>query len=145
MLGVRPRIVSFVSLLAALSLVAAVAAHVANAAPQHGVASARDAWIGAEADRLSGRNLTVTCADTQAEWGQELGLAGFPSAEADQYYGFSLIEQGELHLSPYVCEGLRLGAVARNAARERASGRPGRSTCSCTRACTWRASPPTRR
>lgn len=38
--------------------------------------------------------------------GQELGLVGFPEAEGDAHYGFSLIEQGELHLSPYVCTGL---------------------------------------
>ena len=86
------------------------AALTSRAPPRNAGASDRDAWIGAEADRLSGRSLTVTCADTQAEWGQELGLAGFPAAEADQYYGFSLIEQGELHLSPYVCAGLQLGA-----------------------------------
>ncbi len=111
MLGVRPTVLWFVSLLAVLSVVASSGAHVASAATQPG-ASDRDAWIRAEADRLSGRTLTVTCASTQAEWGQELGLAGFSAAEADQYYGFSLIEQGELHLSPYVCAGLRLGRIA---------------------------------
>jgi hypothetical protein len=71
-----------------------------------------DAWISAEADYLSGRKLTVVCAATTEEWAQALKAAGFPPAEADKYYGFSLIGQGEMHLSPYVCEGLRLGVGA---------------------------------
>lgn len=65
-----------------------------------------------EADRLSSRNLTVACAANAGEWGQALAAVGFPAAEADEYYGFSLIEQGEMHLSPYVCAGLELGLVA---------------------------------
>ena len=55
--------------------------------------------------------MTVTCAATAQEWVQRLTESSFPAAEADEYYGFSLIRQGEIVLSPYVCEGLRLGAV----------------------------------
>lgn len=105
----RHMVFSFVSLLAVTLAIAAGGAHGAQAATRHATAAS---WIGVEADRLSGRSLIVTCADTKAEWGQELASVGFPAADADQYYGFSLIEQGELHLSPYVCAGLRLGLVA---------------------------------
>ena len=69
------------------------------------------AGITAEADYLSGRNLEVECSTTAGGWAQALAAAGLPSAEADEYYGFSLIPEGELHLSPYVCEGLRLGSA----------------------------------
>jgi hypothetical protein len=68
-----------------------------------------DAWISGEAEFLSGRRLTVVCATSAQEWQQALAVVGFPSAAASQYYGYSLIGPGELHLSPYVCEGLRLG------------------------------------
>lgn len=71
-----------------------------------------DAGITAEADYLSGRTLTVVCAATAQKWGQALDAVGLPSAEANEYYGFSLIPQGEMQLSPYVCEGLRLGTGA---------------------------------
>ena len=76
-----------------------------------GAVGQTDAWISAEADYLSGRKLTVVCAGTADEWAQRLTEVGFPAAEAARYYGFSLIRRGETHLSPYVCEGLRLGAV----------------------------------
>jgi hypothetical protein len=68
-----------------------------------------DEWVSVEADYLSGRKLTVVCAATAEEWAQALVAVGFPAAAAEQYYGFSLIGPGEVHLSPYVCEGLRLG------------------------------------
>jgi hypothetical protein len=71
-----------------------------------------DAWIGAEADFLSRRLLTVVCAANAQDWAHALAEAGFPPAQADEYYGFSRIREGEMHLSPYVCEGLRLGASA---------------------------------
>jgi hypothetical protein len=71
-----------------------------------------DAWISAEADYLSGRTLTVVCAATAQDWAGALADAGLPPADADEYYGFSRIRLGEMHLSPYVCEGLRLGQVA---------------------------------
>ncbi|MFN2469725.1 MAG: hypothetical protein ABR583_01820 [Gaiellaceae bacterium] len=70
------------------------------------------AWISAEAAYLSDRKVTVVCAATAQEWVQRLMEVGLPAMEADEYYGFSLIRRGEIHLSPYVCEGLRLGAVA---------------------------------
>jgi hypothetical protein len=70
-----------------------------------------DAWISAEAERLSGRALNVTCAVSRRDWEQALRAVGLPGAEADEYYGFSLIASGEMHLSPYVCAGLRLGLV----------------------------------
>ena len=71
-----------------------------------------DAGITAEADYLSGRTLTVVCATSGSEWSRALSAVGLPAGEADEYYGFSLIPEGEMHLSPYVCDGLRLGAVA---------------------------------
>ena len=67
--------------------------------------------ISADAGRLSGRQVTVACASNADEWAQRLTDVGLPGA-ADEYYGFSLIHRGEMHLSPYVCEGLRLGASA---------------------------------
>jgi len=83
---------------------------VGHAAP--GTRAQTNAWISAEADYLSGRKVTVVCAATAQEWVQRLTEVGLPAVEADEYYGFSLIHRGEIHLSPYVCEGLRLGAVA---------------------------------
>lgn len=71
-----------------------------------------DAWIAAEAEYLSGRKLTVVCATTAPEWARALAAVGLPAADADRYYGFSVIVRGQMHLSPYVCEGLRLGKVA---------------------------------
>ena len=69
------------------------------------------AWISTEAERLSGRRLTVVCAVNARAWAQELADVGL-FGEAEEFYGFSLIRQGEMHLSPYVCEGLRLGTSA---------------------------------
>ena len=71
-----------------------------------------DAGLSAEASALSGRAVTVVCAATSLEWKRALTAVGLPAASADEYYGFSLIPQGEMVLSPYVCEGLRLGAAA---------------------------------
>jgi len=76
------------------------------------IAVTTDAWISAEAERLSGRKLTVVCAGTAQAWVQRLTEVGLPAAAADEYYGLSLIQRGEMYLSPYVCEGLRLGIVA---------------------------------
>jgi hypothetical protein len=76
-----------------------------------GVTMQTHVWIDAEARRLSGRRLTVACAAGAQEWARRLtdvGLLG----PAGEYYGFSLVQRGEMHLSPYVCEGLRLGASA---------------------------------
>ncbi|MGI8973434.1 MAG: hypothetical protein ACR2HI_04580 [Gaiella sp.] len=70
------------------------------------------AWISAEAEYMSRRELTVVCARTPQDWAQALTKVGLPPAW-DTYYGFSLIPQGEMHLSPYVCEGLRLGLLER--------------------------------
>ena len=75
-------------------------------------ASRADAWIAAEAEHLSGRMLAVSCAGSARDWAQALRTVGLPAAVAGEYYGFSLIQRGELHLSPYVCEGLRLGLAA---------------------------------
>jgi hypothetical protein len=111
MLGSSRPVVWLASLLVVVSAVAVGGAQAA-ATRAHQAASARDAWIGAEANRLSGRSLTVTCAASGEEWARTLTAVGFPSAQADEYYGFSLIEQGEMHLSPYVCAGLRLGLPA---------------------------------
>jgi hypothetical protein len=68
-----------------------------------------DAWIVAEAEYLSGRTLTVVCAAGGQEWERALTAVGFAPGASEEYYGFSLINSGEMHLSPYVCEGLRLG------------------------------------
>jgi len=70
------------------------------------------AWIAAEAKSISRRELGVVCAATSQDWARALVLVGLPPVW-DEYYGFSLIERGEMHLSPYVCEGLRLGLDAR--------------------------------
>lgn len=70
-----------------------------------------DTWILAAADQLTGRSLTLSCAGSARSWAIDLARAGLPAAEGDEYYGFSVIDAGELHLSPYVCTGLRLGLV----------------------------------
>lgn len=70
------------------------------------------AWISSEAERLSGRRLTVSCAESAQSWATTLGDAGLPPSEADEYYGFSVIQAGEMRLSPYVCDGLQLGVAA---------------------------------
>jgi hypothetical protein len=71
-----------------------------------------DAEITAEADFLSGRSLTVACASSGANWARTLTGVGLPTGQADGYYGLSLIPEGLMYLSPYVCEGLRLGMNA---------------------------------
>ena len=76
------------------------------------VSAGTPAWISAEADFLSGRKLSVVCAASIDEWAQALSGVGFPPGHAQEYYGFSLIREGVMYLSPYVCEGLRLGAGA---------------------------------
>lgn len=115
------RCTSLIALFALVSSAAIGQAHAGAAASLNGASGGRtvrvtsaqmDAWISAEANYLSGRKLSVVCAATSQDWAQALSAAGFASAEADQYYGFSLIAQGEMHLSPYVCEGLRLGILA---------------------------------
>jgi hypothetical protein len=99
--------------LAALCCVcfASAAAQAATIADRSAPSSAKrsDAWIGTEADRLSGRSLVVSCAGSAGGWAQALQAVGLPPAAADEYDGFSLIQSGEMHLSPYVCNGLRLG------------------------------------
>src|SRR5580692_2077586 len=94
---------------AALLVVAliAVTAHAALAASRP-MSVATIAGITAEADYLSGRSLTVNCASTSLEWRQALTANGLAAGDADEYYGFSLIPQGVMYLSPYVCQGLRL-------------------------------------
>ena len=94
---------------ALLILVVALIAPAALAASRP-ASVATPAGLTAEADYLSGRSLTVVCASTSLEWRQALTANGLAAADADEYYGFSLIPAGELYLSPYVCEGLRLGA-----------------------------------
>ena len=89
------------------------AGHASVNAPRPLSARARaDAWIPAEAQRLSGRLLSVTCADGRDDWARTVGSVGLPAADAEEYYGFSLIQAGEMHLSPYVCRGLQLGRAA---------------------------------
>ena len=90
-----------------------------------GTSAQTEAWISDEAGYLSGRKLTVVCAANAQEWAQRLTEVGFPAAEADEHYGFSLIRRAELHLSPYVCEGLRLGALP-SVRRSPSSRSPGR-------------------
>jgi hypothetical protein len=68
-----------------------------------------DAWIEAEAEYLSGRDLSVVCSPSASDWMQALAAAGFTAGAGQEYYGFSLVRQGEMYLSPYVCGGLRLG------------------------------------
>jgi hypothetical protein len=77
---------------ALLIVVLAVAAPVAALAASRPISVATAAGVTAEADYLSSRSLTVVCASTSLEWRQVL------------------IPEGELYLSPYVCEGLSLGA-----------------------------------
>jgi hypothetical protein len=84
----------------------------AQAAPTSAAKRSSGAWISAAADRLSGRGLDVSCAANAAGWMLDLAEAGLPAAEADEYYGFSMIAEGDMHLSPYVCQGLQLGLSA---------------------------------
>jgi hypothetical protein len=107
----RNRARAFTSLAVLLALLSVGA--IARAQAGTFVVSVRtEAGIAAEADHLSGRTLTVVCAATGPQWGRTLAAVGLPAAEADEYYGFSLIPEGEMHLSPYVCDGLRLGTTA---------------------------------
>jgi hypothetical protein len=108
MLSSRGTAWSTAILVAAIAIVLATATGVARAAAP----AQTEAWISAEADYLSGRPLTVVCAPSAEEWRRSLAAVGLAAGSAAQIYGFSLIQQGEMHLSPYVCEGLRLGAVA---------------------------------
>jgi hypothetical protein len=92
-----------------LVIVLAATAPAALAAPRP-ASVATPAAITADADYLSGRSLSVVCASTSLEWQQVLTANGLAAADADEYYGFSLIAEGQLYLSPYVCKGLQLGA-----------------------------------
>lgn len=67
------------------------------------------AWISGEAEYLSGRKVVVVCAGSAQVWRGMLATVGLPPGSAEQVYGFSLIERGEMYLSSYVCDGLRLG------------------------------------
>ena len=96
------------AVIAALSL----GASVAQAGPVSATRSPSGSWVSAAATRASGRQLTVSCAANAADWANSLTQVGLPAAEADEYYGFSLIAAGEMHLSPYVCRGLQLGLSA---------------------------------
>jgi hypothetical protein len=108
MLSSRGTVWSIATLVAAVAVVLPSSAGSARAA-----APARtEAWISAEADYLSGRELTVLCATSAPEWRESLAAVGLVAGGTTQVYGFSLIQRGEMHLSPYVCEGLRLGTVA---------------------------------
>ena len=107
----RNRAFAFASLVVALAALSSGAIGGAHAGT-FGVSVRTNAGIATEADYLSGRTLTVVCAATGPQWRQALAAVGLPADEADEYYGFSLIPEGELHLSPYVCDGLRLGASA---------------------------------
>ena len=94
-----------------LSPVADAQAHTfAQAGAGAGDAVRTHTFVSAQAERLSGRALTVVCAASAQEWAQGLTEVGLPGA-ADEYYGFSLVQRGEMRLSPYVCEGLRLGGA----------------------------------
>lgn len=95
-------------LILSLLLVASVALGAGHAR----AAAGRDVWIAAEANALSNRSLSVTCSIDTQDWRRALTAVGFPAKEAGEYYGFSLIEQGQMHLSPYVCAGLQLGIAA---------------------------------
>lgn len=110
MAGPRNRARAFASLVVVLAALLAGTVGRAHAGT-FAVSVRTDAGIAAEADYLSGRTLTVVCAATGPQWGRALTAVGLPAGEADEYYGFSLIPEGEMHLSPYVCDGLRLGAT----------------------------------
>jgi len=85
----------------------------AGVPPASGRATATDGWIVAEADLLSGRLLTVSCVANAADWASAVESAGLaPARHGTEYYGLSIIAAGAMYLSPYVCEGLRLGRKA---------------------------------
>jgi hypothetical protein len=113
------RALTIVVVLLAVSFIAAVAGAQAGTGHKAGGTQAgrgiagglsADSWIAQEATYLSGRTVSVVCATTSQDWTRTVGDAGLPAADADTYYGFSLITKGVMHLSPYVCEGLALGA-----------------------------------
>jgi hypothetical protein len=70
-----------------------------------------DASLPTEASYLSARAVTVTCAASGEVWSRSLSAVGFPAGHATEYYGYSVIQAGEMALSPYVCRGLQLGAT----------------------------------
>ena len=107
----RVRALAFRATLLATLLVGAASHAQAGTFGNTTVSVRTDAGITAEADFLSGRNLDVECSTTAGGWEQALAAAGLPAADANEYYGFSLIPEGEMQLSPYVCEGLRLGSA----------------------------------
>jgi hypothetical protein len=112
----RGRAVTFFSIVFALvALVALGGSARAEAAPGTGGAQL-NAWVAAEAEHLSGRTLTVVCSSDAASWTSTLTSAGFVASQESEVYGFSLIAEGGMYLSPYVCAGLRLGANARTRA-----------------------------
>ena len=105
-----PAMVAAIFVLAVADAQAHTNASHARGAAGAGGAMQTHASITAEAERLSGRKLTVLCAATAQEWARGLTEVGLHGA-AGEFYGFSLLQRGELRLSPYVCEGLRLGAA----------------------------------
>jgi hypothetical protein len=109
MVSVRGRGQAVVFLAALFAILAVMATRQAHAGTFAAPSVQTDAQISAEASYLSGRALTVTCAESSVAWQSALTAVGLPGAYADEFYGFSLIAQGEMHLSPYVCAGLRLG------------------------------------
>ena len=94
---------------ALLIVVMAIVAGTAQAASRP-ASVATYAGITAEAAYLSGRPVSVDCSVTPLEWRQALTANGLDATDADEYYGFSLIPEGQMYLSPYVCQGLLLGA-----------------------------------
>ena len=105
----RGRAVALLAMLVGVLFV--TGSHQARAAGIGRASVRTDAGISAEADFLSGRALTVDCATSPLQWRESLAAVGLPAASADEYYGFSLIPQGVMHLSHYVCQGLLLGAA----------------------------------
>ncbi len=96
--------------IAAASITVACIGSVAQATAAAGrPAASTAAWISDEAERLSGRKLVVVCSANETGWRQTLASVGLAPDKSDQIYGFSLIERGEMYLSPYVCGGLSLG------------------------------------
>jgi hypothetical protein len=106
--GVFIAVLAFIAMAGGVSTQAALATAPKTASAVTSKAD-ENGWTEAEANRLSGRNLTVTCAGTPAEWAADLTDVGLPAGDADGYYGLSTITSGEMRLSAYVCEGLRLG------------------------------------
>jgi hypothetical protein len=109
----RGRAVSLLSIV--FALVALVGSAQAMAAPG-GSSSELNAWVTAEADHLTSRQVTVACSSDAASWASTLASAGLATSQSSEVYGFSLIAEGEMYLSPYVCTGLRLGANAQTRA-----------------------------